>query len=173
MNKPRHRPTPFAAGCAAALLVAAVLGLAVLGLLAPSPAAAQDGPSDDEVNRVARQLYCPVCESTPLDVCPTKACADWRALIRQKLAAGESDQQIIDYFVNEYGDRVLVQPPQRGFNWLVYIVPPIVLIGGALLAWRILGGLVRAAPAPAPAGPAPTDEYVARLERAVREDDDD
>jgi cytochrome c-type biogenesis protein CcmH len=129
-------------------------------------------PTDDDVNRVARQLYCPVCESTPLDVCPTKACADWRALIRQKLAAGESDQQIIQYFVDTYGDRVLVQPPATGFNWLIYIVPPLVLLGGALLAWRLLGGLVRASP-PAQRGETEggglPDEYAARLEREVQE----
>lgn len=128
--------------------------------------------TDDDVNRVAHQLYCPVCESIPLDVCSTKACADWRGLIRQKLEAGESDAQIIDYFVATYGDRVLVQPPARGFNWLIYIVPPIVLAGGLVLAWRMLGGLVRPAAPPAETQPpsVPQDEYAAQLEREVRED---
>ena len=50
--------------------------------------AQQPTPSDDEVNAIARQLYCPVCENTPLDVCPTQACAQWRDLIRQMLAEG-------------------------------------------------------------------------------------
>ncbi len=148
-------------------------GLALVALLAApgSPARAQTQPTDDDVNRVAHQLYCPVCESIPLDVCSTKACADWRELIREKLAQGQSDQQIIDYFVATYGDRVLATPPQHGFNWLIYVVPPIVLLGGALLAWRVLGGLVRpASPVEAPAAaPEPEDEYVARLEREVRE----
>ena len=51
--------------------------LVVLGfLLLATPALAQDAPvTDDEVNEVARDLYCPVCENTPLDVCPTQACA--------------------------------------------------------------------------------------------------
>jgi cytochrome c-type biogenesis protein CcmH len=154
------------------LLLLGTLFLAfLLGLPWPArPARAQGGaPTDDDVNRVARQLYCPVCESTPLDVCPTKACADWRALIREKLAAGESDQQIIQYFVDTYGDRVLVQPPATGFNWLIYIVPPLVLLGGALAAWRLLGGLVRAPAAAEAAAGAPQDEYAARLEREVRE----
>ncbi len=154
-------------------LAIVALGLLALGLQAPGTAQAQ-GPkpvTDNDVVRVAHQLYCPVCESIPLDVCTTAACADWRALIRQKLEAGESDQQIIDYFVATYGDRVLATPPQHGFNWLIYVVPPIVLLGGALLAWRVLGGLVRpASPVEAPAAaPEPEDEYVARLEREVRE----
>lgn len=149
--------------------------LLLLAWSAPARVEAQ-GPqpvTDDDVNRVAHQLYCPLCENIPLDVCSTKACQDWRALIRQKLEAGESDQAVIDYFVATYGDRVLVQPPARGFNWLIYIVPPIVLAGGLVLAWRMLGGLVRpAAPAAkTQASSVPQDEYAARLEREVREDD--
>ena len=80
-------------------------------------------PSDDDVNAVSKELYCPVCENIPLDVCETKACEQWRELIREKLADGWSEEQIKDYFVLQYGDRVLSEPPRRGFNWLVYILP--------------------------------------------------
>ena len=60
-----------------------VLLVLVLMRLSVSPVSAQGpGPTDDEVNRIAKQLYCPVCESTPLDVCPTEACRQWRDLIR-------------------------------------------------------------------------------------------
>ena len=45
-------------------------------------------PTDDDVNAVAKKLYCPVCPNTPLDVCETQACEDWRAQIRDQLAAG-------------------------------------------------------------------------------------
>ncbi len=152
---------------AAAGLLVALIAVSLLALPG-TPARAQSQPTDDDVNRVAHQLYCPVCESIPLDTCSTKACADWRDLIRQKLAQGQSDQQIIDYFVATYGDRVLVQPPAHGFNWLIYIVPPVVLLGGALLAWRVLGGLVRT-PKPVPAAVEPQDKYAAELEREVRE----
>ena len=71
----------------------------------------QPTPSDDDVNRVAKQMFCPVCENTPLDVCPTQACSEWRGLIREKLAAGWTDEQIKNYFVAQYGDRVLAEPP--------------------------------------------------------------
>ena len=43
-----------------------------------------EGVTDDDVNQVARELYCPICENTPLDVCETQACEDWRQLIREK-----------------------------------------------------------------------------------------
>lgn len=92
-------------------------------------------PSDDEVNAIARELYCPVCENVPLDVCPTQACAQWRALIREKLMEGWTEEQIKQYFVDQYGDRVLAQPPARGLNLLVYILPPVIFVGGVVLVY--------------------------------------
>ncbi|HBY08902.1 MAG TPA: hypothetical protein DEH22_14410, partial [Chloroflexi bacterium] len=82
----------------------------IVGLLPLASAAAQgidtSGITDDQVNAIAKQLFCPVCESTPLDVCGTQACAQWRELIREKLAEGWTEDQIKDYFANQYGDRV-------------------------------------------------------------------
>jgi len=95
-------------------------------------------PSDDEVNAIAKELYCPVCENVPLDVCPTQACAQWRELIREKLTAGWTEEQIKQYFVDQYGDRVLAQPPARGLNLLVYILPPIFFIGGIIVVYSNL-----------------------------------
>ncbi len=87
-------------------------------------------PSDDQINAIAGELYCPVCENIPLDVCGTQACEQWRGVIRDKLAEGWSKEQIKQYFVDQYGDRVLAAPPAKGFNWLVYIVPPLVILVG-------------------------------------------
>jgi len=112
------------------------------------PAAAQDPkptPSDDEVNRVAKQMYCPVCENIPLDVCPTQACQEWRDLIRLKLSDGWSDQQIKQYFAQQYGDRVLAEPPKTGLNWIVYILPWVAIAGGAVIVWRVLTSMRRRA----------------------------
>src|SRR5512147_100849 len=87
-------------------------------------------PSADDVNRVAKQLYCPVCPNTPLDVCQTKACEDWRAQIRDELAQGWTDQQIIDYFVAQYGERVLAEPQRRGFTSFVWLLPVLAILLG-------------------------------------------
>ncbi len=92
---------------------------------------AQEGmPSDDAVNQVASQLFCPVCENISLDVCALEACRQWRGLIRQQLAEGWSEAEIKDYFVAQYGDRVLGEPPRQGLNWLLYIVPPAAIVIG-------------------------------------------
>lgn len=95
--------------------------------------AQESTPSDDDVNRIASELYCPVCENVPLDECPTEACDQWRDLIRQRLAEGWTDREIKDYFVEQYGDRVLGEPPARGLNWLLYILPPVVIVMGLVL----------------------------------------
>ena len=117
--------------------IALVAGLLVAGIFFTAVKAQNPTPSDDEVNAVAKQLYCPVCENISLDVCPTTACAQWRALIREQLAAGKTEQEIKDYFVANYGDRVLATPPTRGFNWLVYILPPFIFLGGIFLVYRV------------------------------------
>ncbi len=146
----------------------AVVLLAVL-LLPVRPAAAQQPtPSDDQVNAIARQLFCPVCQNTPLDVCPTEACRQWRELIRQMLAQGRSEDYIKQYFVDNYGARVLAEPPRTGINWLVYLVPPIAFVAGAYLlirAYRAWHGTPKSPGAP----PAADDEYAARLEEELRQ----
>ena len=103
-------------------LLLAVLGAALFWLPA-SVFAAPATPTDDEVNAVASQLYCPVCENVPLDVCGTQACSQWRAIIRQKLQAGWSAGQIYAFFAEQYGTRVLASPPFTGASVLLWLVP--------------------------------------------------
>ena len=85
----------------------------------------QQPPTDDDVNAVAKELYCPVCENTPLDVCPTQACEEWRQLIYDKLALGWNEEQVKIYFVDQYGDRVLAEPPSARFKLAGLHHPPI------------------------------------------------
>ena len=151
----------------------------IMTLLSFSLVSAQEDlpgePSDDEINAVARQLYCPVCENIPLDVCPTQACAEWRDLIRMKLAEGWNSDQIRTYFVEQYGDRVLATPPPTGFNWLAYIIPPIAIALGIFLLYKAFQSmrsnsdtmLVETDP-DMPEAPGEEDEYILRLEQQLR-----
>ena len=116
-----------------------VLLILLAGVFTQSVAAqSTNPPTDDEVNAIARELYCPVCENIPLDVCPTQACAQWRGLIKEKLSEGWTKDQIKDYFVAQYGDRVLAEPPRRGLNWLVYVLPPIIFLVGIFVVYQNL-----------------------------------
>lgn len=152
-----------------ALVIAAIVVLA--GTRANKVYAQNPTPTDDEVNRIAHQMYCPVCENTPLDFCPTEACRQWRELIRQQLAQGWTEDQIKQYFVEQYGARVLAEPPRTGLNWLVYILPPIIIIAAAFLLLRAMRGWTKPVAASADSGPtqeAPQDEYAARLEEELK-----
>jgi cytochrome c-type biogenesis protein CcmH len=90
------------------------------------------------VNAIARDLYCPVCENIPLDVCPTKACAQWRELIREKLALGWNQKEIEVFFAEQYGEKVLAVPRAVGFNWAIYVLPPLFVLIGIILVVRLL-----------------------------------
>jgi len=150
------------------VILAAIVAIGLSVAVSRSAQAQPPTPSDNQVNQVASQLYCPVCENVPLDVCPTQACAQWRELIREKLAAGWSDDQIKQYFVTQYGDRVLATPPAHGLNWLVYVLPPVaILIGVGILAAVLRSW--RRAPVPEPAAPPSTeDPYVRQMEEELK-----
>jgi cytochrome c-type biogenesis protein CcmH len=163
------------------VIILLVFFFMVINVLAQEPTPAEpSGITDDQVNVIAKQLYCPVCENIPLDVCPTQACAQWRELIREKLAAGWNEKQIKNYFVDQYGERVLGAPPVRGINWLVYVIPPLAILAGGFILYKALRTWKPAESQRAPAAsPASMDEtnqaegqsseaYVKRLEDELR-----
>lgn len=136
---------------------------------------AQDGITDDQVNEIAKQLYCPVCENTPLDVCPTEACRQWRELIRLQLSQGMTEAEIKQYFVDNYGARVLSEPPRTGLNWLVYILPPVMILAGAFVLFRSFRQWTKPKAEVSDAGQdekagkaSSKDEYIARLEEELK-----
>lgn len=161
-----------------------VLLTALLLLALALPALAQEPVTDDEVNAVAKQLYCPICESTPLDVCATQACADWREVIRTKLSEGQTADEIKAYFELQYGPQALAEPPRSGFTQLVWILPVVAVVVGGFFFIRYVRSLqagaesvVAAGPdAEAPAQPGPAaeakpaqDDYRSRIESELRE----
>jgi cytochrome c-type biogenesis protein CcmH len=158
-------------------LLALVFTIILAGALTPSDVFAQEEgpqptPSDNEVNAIAKEMYCPVCENIPLDVCGTDACAQWREQIREKLAEGWTEEEIRDYFVQLYGERVLSEPPRRGLNWLIYVLPPIAFIAGAYILYRGIKNwqkpIEETVEEASEAAPAEQDEYISRLEEELR-----
>ena len=151
-------------------LLAMLVALAVSLLVATTVFAQDDMPTDDEVNAIAKELYCPVCESTPLDVCPTEACRQWRELIRTQLAEGKSEDDIKQYFVTQYGARVLSEPPNR---WASYLVPVAAFLLGAFMLYRGFRMWLKPVAAE-PASPmeeaevVPQDDYIRRMEEELK-----
>lgn len=141
------------------LLLLMMVAVAALGAAPPGRAV-----TDDQVREVAANLRCVVCQSLSVADSPSETANQMRAIVRERLAAGETPEQVTAYFVEKYGIWILLAPPRRGFNLLVWVVPfaglalGLVLAGFAMRRWAR-----RSAAAP----PAAVDE--ATRERIRRE----
>ncbi len=124
--------------------------LATLLLLAGAAAAV---PVDETtVHDVAAQLRCVVCQSLSVADSPSETASQMRGIIRERLAAGESPAEVRAYFVEKYGEWILLAPPKSGFNLLVWVVPFAGLGLGLVLVAVVLRRWTRKIPPGAPAG---------------------
>jgi cytochrome c-type biogenesis protein CcmH len=152
------------------------LTLLALFLLGAGTLAAENGVSDDQVNEVSKDIYCPVCENVPLDVCPTQACADWRDLVREQLELGRTKEEIIDDLARQYGEQVRARPATTGFSLFIWLMPVLALVGGAVYFGRYLRSLKQSAAArdriealpPKKVAPA-TDDYRTKIEEELED----
>ncbi|MBK8026778.1 MAG: cytochrome c-type biogenesis protein CcmH [Chloroflexi bacterium] len=137
-----------------------------------SPAAA--GPvTDDQVNAIAKNLYCPVCENITLDTCGTAACADWRYEIRLQLEAGKTEEEIRIDFVNRFGDRAVgtpMDPTLRAIAMLPFAAGALGLILAVLVVFRLTRRPGDGAAAAAGADISPMTDYASQLERDLAGD---
>ena len=152
----------------AALLVALLLGLACT---APQSAAAAVRPRAS-VTELYNDLMCTICHES-LAVAQSPEAIQERQQVRTLVGQGETTKQIEASMVGQYGPAVLANPPASGFDLLVYVVPPAVVILGivtlvvAIPRWRRRAR--RAAAVAAPAVPALSDEDARRLEADLAE----
>jgi cytochrome c-type biogenesis protein CcmH len=134
----------------------AVLFVAVLALGAGRPV------TDDEVHAVAANLRCVVCQSLSVADSPSETARQMREIVRERLAAGETPEQVTAFFVARYGDWILLAPPRRGFTLLVWVVPFVGLAVGLL----VVGLALRRWSRPRAATPAPA---TAAIDAATRD----
>ncbi len=129
--------------------------------------------SDNEVNRVAKNLYCPVCQNVPLEVCETEACARWREQVRDLLAQGYTEEQVRQYFIERFGTKT-VGTPADTVSRLLTIALPFALIGliGVVIAFNLARWRSNRRRDNVGAGlkPAPTDTTNANVESAAPDD---
>ena len=140
--------------------------LALMGLWLVSAAAA---PVDENtVRAVASELRCVVCQSLSVADSPSETAHQMREIIRERLAGGETPEQVKAYFVEKYGTWILLSPPRQGFTLLVWVLPFV----GLGLGLLIVGFLVRSwsRPRAARAEPPSVDESMrARISREMSE----
>ncbi len=149
-----------------------VRALAVALAAATVATAVAAAPVDEEVvHRIATQLRCVVCQNLSVGDSPSETANQMRAIIRERLARGETPEQVRAYFVEKYGQWILLEPPRRGFNLLVWVAPFAVLLGGLVLVTLVATRWRRAARrAAAPeAAPVVDDAMRARIRREMAE----
>jgi cytochrome c-type biogenesis protein CcmH len=79
---------------------------------------------------LSKELRCLVCQNQSIDESNADLAHDLRVLLRQRLAAGDSDQQVLDYLTGRYGVFVLLDPPFEPVTWLLWLTPPALVLGG-------------------------------------------
>ena len=127
--------------------------LVLLALAAPAYAVRPDEILSDpaleaRARDIGKELRCLVCRNQSIDDSDADLAHDIRVLVRQRLTAGDTDAQVIDYIRSRYGDFVLLKPPFQPDTWLLWGGPALVLLAGLWGAARYLRRQTRTAAAP-------------------------
>jgi len=86
----------------------------------------------EQAREIADLLRCPVCRGVPIAESPSDLAKDMMGMIYQQLEEGKTKDEILNYFVERYGDWILLQPKAEGSNLFLWIIPLLFLIGGAI-----------------------------------------
>ena|SRR5215212_8569203 len=135
-----------------------------VGQPAGSPLAGEQ--LDRRASEVSGLLRCPVCQGLSVADSPSEMAVNMKGQVRELLARGYTEDQILKYFELSYGQFVLLKPKFQGVNALVWILPILALLGGVAIVWTKLRKL-DTVPAPAPAAPPEVDPYVAKVRELV------
>ncbi|MEO6444674.1 MAG: cytochrome c-type biogenesis protein [Gemmatimonadaceae bacterium] len=132
-----------------AALCLAMLLLPLLPVTAQQPTSAQMSESELErrTREVAAQLRCPVCQGNSIQDSPSELAQEMKGVVRDQLAAGRTPNEVKQYFIDKYGEWVLLEPTASGFNLLVYVLPVLMLLGGAFVIVRAVRKWTTAPPA--------------------------
>ena len=153
----------------ATYLLAALVGLAI------ACSSQNDVPElEQRAQKLNQTIMCPVCPGESIDQSQHTLAVQMRAIVDEKLAAGQSEASIQAFFVERYGPSVLLEPSTRGFTALVWIIPPLGAIAAAAGLFFVLRTMRRSAPmVPRPAkvelSDAERDRYFRTIEAAVDE----
>ena len=118
----------------AGLCLLAAIGLSAAHAVQPDEVMA-DPAKETRARNLSRELRCMVCQNQSIDDSEAPLARDLRLLVRERIAAGDSDSQVIDFLVARYGEFVLLKPRFERQTLLLWLVPPLVLFGGGAALW--------------------------------------
>ena len=99
--------------------------LALLSCSAPS------GDLQERAVRLGAQIRCPVCRGVPISESPSALAQQMMGEVREQLAQGKSDEAVLQFFQERYGEWILLRPKPAGMNWVVWLAPLFFIVGGA------------------------------------------
>jgi cytochrome c-type biogenesis protein CcmH len=129
-----------------------------------------DSAKEARARDLSRELRCMVCQNQSIDDSDAPLARDLRLLVRERIASGDSDRQVIDFLVARYGEFVLLKPRFSPQTLLLWLLPPLALIGGGLTLWLYSRRRPNAGSATDPALLHLTEEEEAKLERLLAAD---
>jgi cytochrome c-type biogenesis protein CcmH len=94
-----------------------------------------DTAKEARARDLSRELRCMVCQNQSIDDSEAPLAKDLRLLVRERIAAGDSDAQVVDFLVARYGEFVLLKPQLNSHTWLLWLLPPLALAGGGFVLW--------------------------------------
>jgi cytochrome c-type biogenesis protein CcmH len=94
-----------------------------------------DPAKESRARDLSRELRCMVCQNQSIDDSDAPLARDLRLLVRERIAAGDSNSQVLDFLVARYGEFVLLKPRFERQNMLLWLLAPLLLIGGGLALW--------------------------------------
>jgi cytochrome c-type biogenesis protein CcmH len=116
---------------------------------------------------LSRELRCMVCQNQSIDDSEAPLARDLRLLVRERIAAGDSDAQVMDFLVARYGEFVLLKPRLNPHTWLLWLLPPLALAGGGFAMWTQSRRRAKSASEPDGSLIKLTADEEARLERLI------
>ena len=118
----------------AGFVLLAAIGLSSAYAVQPDEVMA-DPVKEARARILSRELRCMVCQNQSIDDSEAPLARDLRLLVRERIAAGDSDAQVVDFLVARYGEFVLLKPRFERQTLLLWLVPPLLLIGGGIGLW--------------------------------------
>ena len=134
-------------------------------------AAADPQALEREAKQLEAKLMAPCCWAQQVSLHQSPAADEIKQAIRKLLAEGKTSQQILDIYVAQYGDRILAEPPARGFSRLIYVAPWVFLVASVGLVIVVIRRLRAVSPAPARterAAAPPSDDEADRIDEELR-----
>src|ERR1700761_444654 len=116
-------------------LVFAALGFSAVHAVLPDEVMS-DPAKEARARNLSRELRCMVCQNQSIDDSEAPLARDIRLLVRERIAAGDSDAEVLDFLVARYGEFVLLKPRFERQTLALWLVPPFLLVGGAFVLWR-------------------------------------